>query len=212
MVLAALAIVLRERSAAKSSNSPWESCDGWRLNGSYTRRFHFVRADRETVACVEYGAKEYRISIGATASLASGAIGEHGGIDAVIDGLRVQAAVISHHGRFHVFLEGESYVLVYVDPLDVAAEGHSKESSLLAPMPGRVIAQLAQPGDRVEKGAPLMVLEAMKMECTIHAPADGRVESFHFAVGDQVTEGVELLHFNREENPPDEKDMPAEES
>jgi 3-methylcrotonyl-CoA carboxylase alpha subunit len=42
------------------------------------------------------------------------------------------------------------------------------------------------------------VLEAMKMEYTIHAPDAGRVESFHFAVGDQVTEGAELLHFNRE--------------
>jgi 3-methylcrotonyl-CoA carboxylase alpha subunit len=51
----------------------------------------------------------------------------------------------------------------------------------------------------VEKGAPLMVLEAMKMECTIHAPAAGRVESFHYAAGDQVSEGVELLHFTRDE-------------
>jgi len=65
-------------------------------------------------------------------------------------------------------------------------------------MPGRVIAQPVQPGERVEKGAPLMILEAMKMECTIHAPAAGRVEAFHFAVGDQVTEGVELLQFERE--------------
>jgi 3-methylcrotonyl-CoA carboxylase alpha subunit len=40
-----------------------------------------------------------------------------------------------------------------------------------------------------------MVLEAMKMECTIHAPAAGSVEAFHFGVGDQVNEGVELLSF-----------------
>ena len=100
--------------------------------------------------------------------------------------------------------DGQLYVLTYVDPLEIAAEGHSKESSLLAPMPGRVIAQLVRPGDRVEKGAPLMVLEAMKMECTIHAPAAGNVESFHFAVGDQVTEGAELLHFNRDDSQADE--------
>ena len=166
------------------------------------------------VASVDYGAKNIASSIGAVepCSLASGAMREHGGIDAVIDGLRVPARSFHITGALHVFLEGQSYVLIYVDPLEVAAEGHSKESSLLAPMPGRVIAQLVQPGGAVEKGAPLMVLEAMKMECTIHAPAAGRVESFHFAVGDQVTEGVELLHFDREENPPDEKDMPAEES
>jgi 3-methylcrotonyl-CoA carboxylase alpha subunit len=66
-------------------------------------------------------------------------------------------------------------------------------------MPGRVVTLIAEPGQRVDKGAPLMVLEAMKMECTIHAPAAGRVQSFHFAAGDQVSEGVELLHFLREE-------------
>ena len=88
----------------------------------------------------------------------------------------------------------------------VAAEGHSTESSLRAPMPGRVIAQSVQPRERVEKGAPLMVLEAMKMECTIHAPAAGRVESYHFTVGDQVTEGAELLHFEREPSPAQEEE------
>jgi 3-methylcrotonyl-CoA carboxylase alpha subunit len=72
-------------------------------------------------------------------------------------------------------------------------------------MPGRVIAQLVQPGDCVEKGAPLLVLEAMKMECTIHAPAAGCVDVFHYAVGDQVTEGVEVLQFERE-RPPAEED------
>ncbi len=106
--------------------------------------------------------------------------------------------------QFHVFCADQSYVLTYVDPLEIAAQGHSSESSLLAPMPGRVIAQLVEPGDRVEKGTPLLVLEAMKMEYTIHAPDAGRVESFHFAVGDQVTEGAELLHFNRENAPQEE--------
>jgi 3-methylcrotonyl-CoA carboxylase alpha subunit len=72
-------------------------------------------------------------------------------------------------------------------------------------MPGRVVAQLVEPGHSVEKGAPLMVLEAMKMECTIHAPAAGKVGAFNFAVGDQVTEGVELLHFDRAETQAEEE-------
>ena len=86
--------------------------------------------------------------------------------------------------------------------LDLAqceAEHHAHEGSLLASMPGRVVALAVHPGERVEKGAALMVLEAMKMECTIHAPSAGRVERFHFAAGDQVSEGVELLEFTGEE-------------
>jgi 3-methylcrotonyl-CoA carboxylase alpha subunit len=67
-------------------------------------------------------------------------------------------------------------------------------------MPGRVIALLAEAGTQVEKGAPLMILEAMKMEHTISAPSDGLLKSFCFAVGDQVTDGAELLEFEPHDN------------
>jgi 3-methylcrotonyl-CoA carboxylase alpha subunit len=206
VVLAALRIVLDERERTEARrNSPWTRGDGWRLNATYTRRLVFTHGDHEYAAAVEYRTGDFRITVGPSAFAVSGEAGEEGRIDAVIDGQRVDAAVIHHNGRLYVFHDGETPVLGYVDPLEVAAEGHSSESSLRAPMPGRVIAQLAQPGDRVEKGAPLMVLEAMKMECTIHAPAAGHVEAFHAAVGDQVTEGVELLHFEREPAPVEEE-------
>jgi 3-methylcrotonyl-CoA carboxylase alpha subunit len=201
VVLATLGVVLGEREAARAgghANSPWAGRDGWRLNGNYKRRLVFRHEDRELVAEVEYRARDYRMSIGPMQFSVSGKAGENGSIDAVIDGQQVHATVIPWRGRFHVFSADQYSVLSYVDPLEIAAQGHSSESSLLAPMPGRVIAQLVQTGDRVEKGNPLLVLEAMKMEYTIHAPDAGRVESFHFAVGDQVTEGAELLQFNRE--------------
>jgi 3-methylcrotonyl-CoA carboxylase alpha subunit len=62
-------------------------------------------------------------------------------------------------------------------------------------MPGRVIALSVAPGAAVEKGAPLLVLEAMKMEHTISAPRNGVVKAFRFAPGDQVSDGAELLDF-----------------
>jgi 3-methylcrotonyl-CoA carboxylase alpha subunit len=207
VIVAALAVVLREREAANTAeeaDSPWARGDGWRLNGTFTRRLVFMHADREYVAVSKYGAKDLRISVGQSSHAVSGELGENGRIDAVIDGERVCATVVPYRGRSHVFLEGQLCVLTYVDPLEIGAEGHRAESSLRAPMPGRIIAQSVQAGEPVERGAPLMVLEAMKMECTIHAPAAGRVESFHFAVGDQVTEGAELLHFQREEPQADE--------
>ncbi len=176
VVLAALGVVLGERESGREAgqaNSPWARRDGWRLNGSYVRRLVFMRGDRELAAEVEYRAKDYRISIGPAHYSVSGKAGENGSIDAVIDGQRVHGTVIPYRGRFHVFCADQSYVLTHVDPLEIAAQGHRSESSLLAPMPGRVIAQLVESGDRVEKGTPLVVLEAMKMEYTIHAPARG---------------------------------------
>ena len=62
-------------------------------------------------------------------------------------------------------------------------------------MPGKVISLIAQAGAAVEKGAPLLILEAMKMEHTINAPAAGTVKAFRFAVGDQVGDGDELVEF-----------------
>ena len=64
---------------------------------------------------------------------------------------------------------------------------------LTAPMPGRVMQLLVEPGDKVRQGQPLIVIEAMKMEHTVAAPADGAVETVRYAVGDLVEEGAELI-------------------
>lgn len=61
------------------------------------------------------------------------------------------------------------------------------------PMPGKVVSFAVQAGDQVSKGQPLAVMEAMKMEHTIAAPADGVVAELLYAPGDQVMEGAELL-------------------
>jgi 3-methylcrotonyl-CoA carboxylase alpha subunit len=53
----------------------------------------------------------------------------------------------------------------------------------------------------VEKGAPLLILEAMKMEHTITAPSAGTVQAFRFAVGEQVGDGAELVEFVAEAVP-----------
>ena len=76
----------------------------------------------------------------------------------------------------------------FTDPADRVAAG-----SLLAPMPGSVVAVNVQVGDVVEEGQPLLVLEAMKMQHTIAAPHAGTVTELDVAVGDQVTGGAVLV-------------------
>jgi len=63
-------------------------------------------------------------------------------------------------------------------------------------MSGTVVAVPAKVGDRVERGAALVVLEAMKMEHTIAAPVAGVVKAIHFAVGDRVPEGADLVDLD----------------
>jgi len=69
-------------------------------------------------------------------------------------------------------------------------------SRLTAPMSGTIVAVMVQAGDVVDKGAPLVVLEAMKMEHAIVAPVAGRVGAVHFAVGDRVVEGADVVDLD----------------
>jgi len=77
----------------------------------------------------------------------------------------------------------------------VEAVGAAREagpSRLTAPIPGKVVAVQVEPGDEVEPGQPLIVLEAMKMENELAAEQSGRVVAVHTTAGDTV-EGGELL-------------------
>ena len=107
----------------------------------------------------------------------------------------MDATVIAAAGRRHVFAKGRAWQLAAVDPLHHGGEGGGAEGGLLAPMPGKVIALVAAEGAKVEKGAPLLILEAMKMEHTIAAPIDGVVAELLYAPGDQVMDGAELLRL-----------------
>jgi len=74
-----------------------------------------------------------------------------------------------------------------------AGESRSDVGRLTAPMPGKVVSFAVKVGDKVTKGQPLAVMDAMKMEHLIAAPVDGVVAELLYAVGDQVAEGAELL-------------------
>jgi 3-methylcrotonyl-CoA carboxylase alpha subunit len=169
------------------------------MSGKYARTFSFTRGEMAGSVIVNYGGNSYRMEVGRSSFAVSGEFETDGSLSAVVDGRRLRAQVINTKERLHVFTDGKRLIVRYNDPLDVETEHGGKEGGFLAPMPGRVIAQSVQPGERVEKGAALMVLEAMKMECTIHAPSAGSVASFHFNVGDQVNEGAVLLRFDRTE-------------
>jgi len=83
--------------------------------------------------------------------------------------------------------------IVVIDALAHAGDAQVEGGRLTAPMPGKVVSFAVKAGDNVKIGQTLAVLEAMKMEHTIAAPADGVVGELLYAPGDQVPEGAELL-------------------
>jgi 3-methylcrotonyl-CoA carboxylase alpha subunit len=107
--------------------------------------------------------------------------------------MRRRASVVAIGEERHVFAGGERRRLRLVDPLAHAGEEEAHAGHLMAPMSGTIVAVMVKPGDRVAKGAPLIVVEAMKMEHTVAAPADGVVTAVNYRVGDKVAEGADLV-------------------
>ena len=70
-----------------------------------------------------------------------------------------------------------------------------EEGSLLTPLPGTVVAVHVNAGQQVARGAPLVTVEAMKMEHTLTAPHEGIVERVVFGMGDRVSAGAVLVEL-----------------
>ena len=83
-------------------------------------------------------------------------------------------------------VEGQAFRFAFPDPFRRAAAAGLSDGAVLAPMPGTVLAVTVAVGDRVEEGAPLGAMEAMKMELALTAPLAGTVTSVGAAAGDQV--------------------------
>jgi 3-methylcrotonyl-CoA carboxylase alpha subunit len=188
---------LAEKKAARSvdPDSPWRTLDGWRLNGRTEWQLVFRIGETVQEVGVEVVPGGYRLTVGALQVVAHGSLGPDSELHVQLGERRLRAAVVASHERRHVFFEGRAWPLVVVDTLHVGGAGEEVEGGLRAPMPGKVIALSVEPGTQVEKGAPLLVLEAMKMEHTIVAPRKGVVRAYRFAPGDQLTDGAELVDF-----------------
>ncbi|MDZ5459020.1 acetyl/propionyl/methylcrotonyl-CoA carboxylase subunit alpha [Azohydromonas lata] len=202
-LIAALAELQREQQGAQrgaGADSPWSALDGWRLNGRAQRRLQLRLGEQVQAVTVEVLPRQaWRIGLeGASAVEARATPGADGALLVQLGERRLHAAVVAAGERRHVFFEGRSWPLSLVDSLHVGGGGDEAEGGLRAPMPGKVIAWLAQPGATVDKGAPLLVLEAMKMEHTITAPRAGVVKAFRYAPGEQVADGAELVEFGEQ--------------
>ena len=201
---AALAELLREQAAADAAarlgsdpRSPWHRRDGWRLNLGVSRRLTFRCGDEARELEVGYADSGYRVMLDGQTTAVGGQLQAGDQLRADLGGMRMAATVVVAGEKRHVFLHGRCHLMVAVDPLFHAGEGGGAEGGLTAPMPGKVIALLVEPGVKVSKGAPLIVLEAMKMEHTLVAPSAGTVTAFHYAVGEPVADGAELLEFDK---------------
>ncbi|SHK32512.1 Biotin-requiring enzyme [Reichenbachiella agariperforans] len=102
----------------------------------------------------------------------------------------------------NMLINGVAVTTAVEDELDLVLEkigfekgAGSGDNEVRAPMPGAILDMLVAEGQTVQKGDPLLILEAMKMENVIKSPIDGVVKSLCTAVGESVEKGKILLIF-----------------
>jgi 3-methylcrotonyl-CoA carboxylase alpha subunit len=200
LALACAALLSREGGEAHGT-SPWDALSHWRMSGGYRQDLNWraVGSDGELLAVFTRDStsghadnKQLEL-FGKTHVFDWAHAGEPHAFVVLIGDTRIKGRVFIDGDIFHVFYQGETRAFEWQNLLAHAADAEHGEGRLTAPMPGKVIAVLVEAGASVEKGAPLLVMEAMKMEHTIVAPAAGTVGEILFGVGDQVTDGAQLL-------------------
>lgn len=197
-VAIAVAQQLQAEQALETAD-PFSRRDGWHSHGAVRRSFTFVQDSATIQAVLTYGHHGTpQLQVGdVEAPLHWQPQGD--GLLVEFAGARSTAQVHVTGEARHIFTPRGAAVLQLQDPLAHAGEGHSEGGRLTAPMPGKLVSFAVKAGDTVTKGQALAVMEAMKMEHTIAAPADGVVQELLYAPGDQVAEGAELIRMEAAE-------------
>ena len=195
MLAFACARVLADEARGAAAD-PWGSAHGWRLNTTYRRTITLNSAASVHDVVIEYARDGYVLHDGATSTALAFTAGMGSSMSIRFGEHTLTADVVRAGDELHVFHNGRHRVLALADIIAQSAAAEVETGRLTAPMPGKLISIHAARGARVERGTPLLVMEAMKMEHTIVAPSDGVVSEVLYAVGDQVAEGAELVRFS----------------
>ena len=175
--------------------SPWNQVDGWRLNLGSHHELEFTEGAHSHRVKVHFTSTGLKFSTNGREYLLVGDE-ESGALQVKLGDASFRVRAVRDGADWHLFRDGTHRVLT-LQGAQTAPEPDSAIGSLAAPMPGKILQVLVRTGAAVVRGAPLVILEAMKMEHTIAAPHDGRVAEIHFKPGEQVNEGAELLRLEK---------------
>jgi 3-methylcrotonyl-CoA carboxylase alpha subunit len=182
--LAARGVLLAQAAASRAAagHSPWLVDDGFRIGGGGFDVVMFETGGEKPL--------EVRVS-----QPMGGLRLEGDRLRGSVDGVSVDAWFDVSGHEVTLIVGGETVAFRLADPFDVEDSGAVAGSTVVSPMPGKIIQVLVEPGATVARGAPLAVLEAMKMEHTLTAPAEKIIADVLVRPGDQVTEGAVLIRF-----------------
>lgn len=163
---------------ADDSHSPWAARIGWRAGGAAEIELHLsCQGENRKVRARDQARLQ----------------GEE--LLAEIDGTRQRLIAIRRGDTLYLQWHGELHAITRFDPIAAVEASHGQHGGLGAPMNGSIVRVLVEPGQAVEAGTALVVLEAMKMEHSIRAPEAGTVKALYCREGEMVSEGTVLVEL-----------------
>lgn len=190
---------LSSSACQSTTGSPWDNTDFWHLNGTQAHTFNLshngqicefsVSRSVQEQLSVSYLGQHYNV----TYSIANNVI------TTIINGTKTSCEFYISESLIHLFTDGCSLSLLPPQTNHHYEDQHPP-GSLLAPIHGKVVSIEVEPGVEVEKGTPLIILEAMKMEHTITAPEDGIVKAIYCKTNDLVDADHQLIEFEGLDN------------
>ena len=207
----AAAALWKRCATATASDDPWPKLTGFRLNRPRHEILWVTHDGAPAILRLSRNGDGFDATLEPDAAAASrregheilapirfsfsGQADSDGGIRLTVENETFSAFAAPHAGGLRIWIGAEHWDVEFPNPLQGISAHHSSEGSLTAPMPGVITLLSAKPGDTVEAGAPLLLMEAMKMEHAIKAPYDGVVKAYNFKAGDQVKDGDLLVVF-----------------
>ena len=190
---------LAEPEHGDAAEDPWSTLIGWRLWGDARQSVHLeVDGDAVEAQVTFLAERSCRIESGPFSLVARPGPRDGTRVTLILDDRVASVRIVPDGTRLHLIHEGRTYSAAIPDRTVEDGETAGALSHVSAPLPGKVVKALVRSGDAVERGATLVVLEAMKMELSVEAPRRGIVDEVPVSEGDQVVEGAVLVTFARE--------------
>lgn len=189
--IAAIASAIFSLLAPHKQPSPWDYPSGFQMNLPNLISRHYQINDEDiSVSLTRLGHQHFDVSVNQTAYTVSARRDNHS-LQLKVNGRSFLCQIYQTEDITDVITDDIEVRIKH--PRHVYAQGDAAKGQLTAPMPGNIVAILCKEKDKVDKGQTLMVIEAMKMEHSIHAPSTAVIKDIFFKEGAQVNEGDELL-------------------
>ena len=196
-VLPALAVMHDgQLPAGVAPDSPWALRDAFRPGYPAQSRLRFEHGAEAVVVTIDRQ-QGWRAAVDGSTCQVEWTLQTPGHAVVSVEGERQDFQWNTCAEELHCWLGGREFRCRHDDPRQLSHRQAAHEGTLTASLPGTVVMVGVRPGESVESGAVLMVIEAMKMEHAVRAPYAGTVDAIHYEVGDKVPASAMLIDLQR---------------